>query len=491
MKTKGWVQFFILICVIFVSFATPHTVFAEENEIKITPNLNFPFPGYNLDGNIIVNSETGKVTNTIAATYFAALYNFALGFIALFATIMLVFAGSKYVTAGGNASKIQEAKESGVQALIGLMIGLGSYTILYLINPGLLDFSGLNTSISAVGKDDYELVYDLKYSPETPPGTTAVSDTSAASTNGAKNTAPKGTFTGELVDAETDGKCTIINIKNFPKFDIEKFGDKSIGQCLLKEYVPEIGVSKAFETKYFSNSTFLTKKIRVNNKVKGPFEKASAQIDAMTSPIVKHWVEKFKLSYKKGDHAKPTGGAFVNYKTPMTSIHEICKTKTNPTWVVTSPSGKNAARLQSRILKNLYGNHESTIRGDLHSLGIAIDLYPGFNPDFEKKQRPLFTNIPKEVVDSLRSNGFSWLGATAGRDAMHFQYYNSSCFKGLGNKYPNGNGCCIQKWGTKSKAHTKYKGCKKAGGLDKTYTECMGPSGAAGNLWVKQAVKPI
>jgi len=65
-------------------------------------------------------------------------YNFIIGAVGIMATVMIMYAGIKWLTSRGNATVISDSKEKIFAALIGLTIAFLSYTILALINPNLL-----------------------------------------------------------------------------------------------------------------------------------------------------------------------------------------------------------------------------------------------------------------------------------------------------------------------------------------------------------------
>ena len=51
---------------------------------------------------------------------------------------MIVIGGIQYVTAYGNPGKLEDAKNRINQALIGLLLAVGAWLILYTINPDLI-----------------------------------------------------------------------------------------------------------------------------------------------------------------------------------------------------------------------------------------------------------------------------------------------------------------------------------------------------------------
>lgn len=70
--------------------------------------------------------------------YVAGIYNYAIGIVGILAAVVLMFGGLLWLTAGGNATRVGEAKAWIGASLTGLVIALTSYMILYQINPGLV-----------------------------------------------------------------------------------------------------------------------------------------------------------------------------------------------------------------------------------------------------------------------------------------------------------------------------------------------------------------
>lgn len=70
--------------------------------------------------------------------YISTLYKFSIGLAIFFAIIMTTVAGFLWLTSGGAADKIGRAKKMIFNAVIGIILAAGSYTILQTINPQLL-----------------------------------------------------------------------------------------------------------------------------------------------------------------------------------------------------------------------------------------------------------------------------------------------------------------------------------------------------------------
>lgn len=80
----------------------------------------------------------GKVGDL--AGYIEIIYNFLISIVGLVAGVMIMIGGFQYLTAGGDASRVSAAKTRIGNALIGLVLAMGSYLLLNTINPNLVKF---------------------------------------------------------------------------------------------------------------------------------------------------------------------------------------------------------------------------------------------------------------------------------------------------------------------------------------------------------------
>ncbi|MDD5040021.1 MAG: lytic transglycosylase domain-containing protein [Patescibacteria group bacterium] len=110
--------------------------------ILFTPNITIPGSGTFNRGVPIV------VTGLTLGEYIVALYVYFTGVVGILATVMGMYGGVKYVVSFGNPQKLSEAKDNITGALMGLLIALGSYSILLFISPRLVEFGKL--SVEAV-----------------------------------------------------------------------------------------------------------------------------------------------------------------------------------------------------------------------------------------------------------------------------------------------------------------------------------------------------
>ncbi len=130
---KYYLQFiFISIFFCAILFIPTTTVKAEAKiilpnpQITISDKLNFKAPEY--------NSETKKYESMWIADYINFTYQYLIGIVGILATVVMMIGGVIWIGAGGNASRISEAKAWISGALMGLVLALTSYTILYQVN---------------------------------------------------------------------------------------------------------------------------------------------------------------------------------------------------------------------------------------------------------------------------------------------------------------------------------------------------------------------
>jgi dolichyl-phosphate-mannose--protein O-mannosyl transferase len=67
------------------------------------------------------------------------IYTFALGICGIVALVSIVFGAAQYALSAGDSSKAGDAKDRITQALLGIVILLFAYLILYTINPDLVN----------------------------------------------------------------------------------------------------------------------------------------------------------------------------------------------------------------------------------------------------------------------------------------------------------------------------------------------------------------
>jgi hypothetical protein len=109
-----------------------------------TLKMEVPIPVSPLEQGV-TNAGVGVVSDI--SQYIGRIYNFAIGVVGLIAAVMMIIGGFQYLTSAGDAGKIGAAKKRITDAIIGLVLMLGSYALLNTINPALLAFKPLSSAI--------------------------------------------------------------------------------------------------------------------------------------------------------------------------------------------------------------------------------------------------------------------------------------------------------------------------------------------------------
>jgi hypothetical protein len=130
----------------------------EKYKPPIEPKLQIPlFTLPKFSEPVVKETEEGRfVYLPYIAEYAGAIYKFLLAVIGLVAGIMITYGGVKWLLSGGSPERISEAKKKISDAIVGLVLALGSYTILYLINPDLVSFKALR--IKMIPKETFDIV---------------------------------------------------------------------------------------------------------------------------------------------------------------------------------------------------------------------------------------------------------------------------------------------------------------------------------------------
>jgi len=75
------------------------------------------------------------------AQYIGIIYNFLISIVGMVAAVAMIIGGFRYLVSAGDTNKINAAKGQMANALIGLVLALGAYTILNTINPKMLQLT--------------------------------------------------------------------------------------------------------------------------------------------------------------------------------------------------------------------------------------------------------------------------------------------------------------------------------------------------------------
>ncbi|HBU07116.1 MAG TPA: hypothetical protein DEB09_03445 [Candidatus Magasanikbacteria bacterium] len=117
----------------------------KENQ----PNLQIRIPGIKftdpaeLEKLQIEENGINYLQIPYLGEYIVAVYKYGIIIIGVLALVMIIDSGLQWVLSAGNQEKITKAKTGLSNAIFGLIIALLSYTILYVINPNLVEFKSL------------------------------------------------------------------------------------------------------------------------------------------------------------------------------------------------------------------------------------------------------------------------------------------------------------------------------------------------------------
>ncbi|MFA5853455.1 MAG: pilin [Patescibacteria group bacterium] len=104
------------------------------------PRLEIPIPGVTLTS----LTDTDAYSIPWIGQYVSGAYTFLISIIGVVAAVMMIIGGFQYLTSAGDSGKIGAARKRIVDALIGVVLALSSYLLLFTINPDLVRFKSLS-----------------------------------------------------------------------------------------------------------------------------------------------------------------------------------------------------------------------------------------------------------------------------------------------------------------------------------------------------------
>lgn len=91
-------------------------------------------------GSFSVEKEIGPDS---IGEYITEVYKYAVSVVGILASIVLMWGGVRWLTAGGDSAAVDDAKKWIEGALSGLVLVMTSYMILYFVNPDLIKFKSI------------------------------------------------------------------------------------------------------------------------------------------------------------------------------------------------------------------------------------------------------------------------------------------------------------------------------------------------------------
>jgi hypothetical protein len=134
----AYIKIFFIFYFLFFSFPV-------QAATSAIPHLEITIPELKLTELVCTTDKDGNGSCSIdwIGKYIQALYNYGLGIAGILAAIMMMVGGVLWTTAGGNQQRVTEAKSYIVASITGVALLLGAYTILYEINPDLVNLKNI------------------------------------------------------------------------------------------------------------------------------------------------------------------------------------------------------------------------------------------------------------------------------------------------------------------------------------------------------------
>ena len=139
-------------------FTSEYAEIAHQETVDLiqSPQLRITIPGLNFansdDINKLIKSQNGEagekyIVLPFLGDYMVVMYRYAIIAMGILAVVSIMYSGVQWMLPGNiitkNESSSNQAKERIARTLIGLGLAVGSYTILYAINPALTQFKNL------------------------------------------------------------------------------------------------------------------------------------------------------------------------------------------------------------------------------------------------------------------------------------------------------------------------------------------------------------
>lgn len=144
MKTR--LAYIFILIVGLINFLSEPPTYAQDNKLPVLtpPNLSVSIPGLNkLEP---VQCVEGSCNIPWLPQYIVGLQKYGTAAIGIIAVIVFMAGGILWLTAGGNDERIGQAKNFIKGSILGVILMLASYVILYILNPNLTQLNGLNVS---------------------------------------------------------------------------------------------------------------------------------------------------------------------------------------------------------------------------------------------------------------------------------------------------------------------------------------------------------
>jgi len=148
---KNYKRFTISVAILVLAILaiSTSTVFAADPPQPVVAQLRFPIPGMGSTLTLCDPDSSGtKLVCEGIARYITTIYTWLIGVIAILAVVALMVGGVQWLMAGGSDKRVTAAKKTITNSLVGLLLSLGSYLLLWTISPNLVQFRPLTIKVA-------------------------------------------------------------------------------------------------------------------------------------------------------------------------------------------------------------------------------------------------------------------------------------------------------------------------------------------------------
>ncbi len=193
-----------------VSISPGGSSMPEEKQGPRAPDVSIGIPLLQFTNAVIGRAQGGAEAIDIPwiAQYMSAVYRYAVGIGGMLAAVMMMIGGVQYLTAGGDSSRVARGKQRITDALLGLMIVMGAYLLMYVVNPDLVGFGPLR--VVKLSSADFETPTGIPEELLVPPVSTNPAIASPPSTPARARSGRLVQFCGSRTPSDRDCKITCM-----------------------------------------------------------------------------------------------------------------------------------------------------------------------------------------------------------------------------------------------------------------------------------------
>jgi len=199
--------------------------------------------------------ETGKLCFAWIAEYIIAVYKYVVGIAGILASIVLMWGGVIWLTAGGNQQRVTEAQDWIKGSLTGLILLFSSYLILFEVNPDLINFQLIKVNYiknAGIKSDSAPCTNATMY--KTGAGSSTYIDYSSTPKQALPIACSNSAFQNYFKDYSGDRKIMLLAIAAQESTCNSATSNSSKGACGLMQMLPT--TARIIDKKYLSGANF-------------------------------------------------------------------------------------------------------------------------------------------------------------------------------------------------------------------------------------------